>query len=449
MKLVNLKVFALHGCYDYDVDFNSDVTFIYGENGCGKTTLLNILEFITTGRLFRLFGYDFQNIILIYAPGDNLEDTRTIKITLGRAGLNVTFNGESCTVPSRYSGIVRYRDGRDIDLEDMCFHRYKILREIRSTFNHVYLPLNRVTRSSSLRSTDVYTESLPTSRTSLDSDLGTTNHDILQIERLIRNKYAEIMASITRLNEQFRGKVMKSLLDVNQAYDFMAVLSDLNENQECLSTLQKTKTSYIKMLQELGILSPDEKNDYITFFDDLVDDFNAYKSGEQSERLLNITLKWQEVLKIKKLISLVEATEVEKAEVYKPVEMFVKTINDFINTTDDDKTINVDSRGLISFSTKASTNPVSIQYLSSGEKQIVTFFAYLMFMVEQDKFGIFVVDEPELSLHLAWQKIFVQKTLQVNDKIQLIFATHSPEFVGSYRDKMFKLKRNFTNKGDV
>lgn len=74
----------------------------------------------------------------------------------------------------------------------------------------------------------------------------------------------------------------------------------------------------------------------------------------------------------------------------------------------------------------------------------MTFFANLIFNVKSNSSGIFVVDEPELSLHLSWQKIFVEKTLEINKNIQLVFATHAPEIIGKRRDKMFKLEKEYT-----
>lgn len=55
--------------------------------------------------------------------------------------------------------------------------------------------------------------------------------------------------------------------------------------------------------------------------------------------------------------------------------------------------------------------------------------------------GIFIVDEPEASLHLEWQSKFVPAILKTNENIQVIFATHSPELIGKYREKAIKLKR--------
>ena len=65
MKVLRLQVEKLYGHYNYDnIVFNSDVTFIYGLNGCGKTTILNITEAIITGQIYKLFNYDFHKIIL-------------------------------------------------------------------------------------------------------------------------------------------------------------------------------------------------------------------------------------------------------------------------------------------------------------------------------------------------------------------------------------------------
>lgn len=80
VKLISITVKGLYGCYNYSVDFNQDITFIYGLNGCGKTTILNITEAIITGQLFKLFNYQFGNIELKYAKSSNIKDIRSIII---------------------------------------------------------------------------------------------------------------------------------------------------------------------------------------------------------------------------------------------------------------------------------------------------------------------------------------------------------------------------------
>lgn len=67
VTLYRLFIHNLYGCYDYDIKFNSDLTLLYGSNGCGKTTILNILENIVTGNIADLFKYSFKCIELSYA----------------------------------------------------------------------------------------------------------------------------------------------------------------------------------------------------------------------------------------------------------------------------------------------------------------------------------------------------------------------------------------------
>ena len=125
-------------------------------------------------------------------------------------------------------------------------------------------------------------------------------------------------------------------------------------------------------------------------------------------------------------------------------QLFIDTMNSFISQTEENKQFVIYADGKIGFVTTFSEEPISVQHLSSGEKQLLIFFANLIFNVNQKNTGIFVVDEPELSLHLSWQKIFVDKTMSINPNMQLVFATHSPEFVGKNRDKMYKLEKKYS-----
>ena len=156
-----------------------------------------------------------------------------------------------------------------------------------------------------------------------------------------------------------------------------------------------------------------------------------------------ILLKVNEVIKIKEILSLADETERKKADIRKPLEKFIEVMNKFIYNKEDEKLIQIDQIGQVYFTTKNSKNKIGIGYLSSGEKQLMIFFANLLFKVDKTSSGIFVVDEPELSLHLHWQKIFVKTILKLNNRIQLIFATHAPEIIGEKRNKMFKLEKKY------
>ena len=77
------------------------------------------------------------------------------------------------------------------------------------------------------------------------------------------------------------------------------------------------------------------------------------------------------------------------------------------------------------------TNALSSEKLSSGEKQMLSFLCYNAFY---DK-GIIFIDEPELSLHVDWQRILFDTLMEQGTKNQLIVATHSPFIYSQFPDK--------------
>ena len=45
---------------------------------------------------------------------------------------------------------------------------------------------------------------------------------------------------------------------------------------------------------------------------------------------------------------------------------------------------------------------------------------------------ISITDEPELSLHIAWQRNLLSSIRKLNSNAQIIVATHSPEIAGGF-----------------
>lgn len=447
MKLVCLYIDGLHGCYNYNVKFNLDVTFLYGLNGCGKTTILNITEAIITGQLFKLFNYKFKQIILYYANSLDIKNIKNIKIITRIDKLNIEFDDEKYVIERFNSNEeLQFPSRSPRGLVIQYFNRYTFLSKIKKLFNYVYLPLNR----SNVSYDDIdeyYAMRRYRSRISLEneSNFDHSTYDIamIQIEHLIESNYSKISSTITRYNDEFRNNILKSLLEINSTYDINDIFNESISKSNFIKSLIQTKNAYINMLKELELLKSEEEEKYNKFFEDFTNDFNLCQK-ESLNPPWSFIMKFQEISKIKKLLEIARNMEKKKAVARKPIEIFLNTINEFIQTGEDGKTMEIDSFGRIFFKTKYNNAPIRIQYLSSGEKQLVTFFANLIFNVKNNSSGIFVVDEPELSLHLSWQKIFVEKTLEINKNIQLIFATHAPEIIGNRRDKMFKLEKKFT-----
>ena len=65
--------------------------------------------------------------------------------------------------------------------------------------------------------------------------------------------------------------------------------------------------------------------------------------------------------------------------------------------------------------------------LSSGEKQMLIIL--LTVLVEDDQPYVLFMDEPEVSLHIEWQKKLIDLCLELNPNVQIILTTHSPAVV--------------------
>lgn len=74
---------------------------------------------------------------------------------------------------------------------------------------------------------------------------------------------------------------------------------------------------------------------------------------------------------------------------------------------------------------------IPLQGLSSGEKQLLR----LLIQTLDAEESTMLIDEPELSMHIDWQRELVAAMTKLNPKMQLIVATHSPEVMADVDDK--------------
>lgn len=65
--------------------------------------------------------------------------------------------------------------------------------------------------------------------------------------------------------------------------------------------------------------------------------------------------------------------------------------------------------------------------LSSGEKQMLAIL--LTVLVEDDQPHVLFMDEPEVSLHIEWQKRLIDLCIELNPNVQIILTTHSPAVI--------------------
>lgn len=120
--------------------------------------------------------------------------------------------------------------------------------------------------------------------------------------------------------------------------------------------------------------------------------------------------------------------------IYEIVDRFVQLINTLLH---DKKIAFTLSQGFIienRLSTKLEPNQ-----LSSGEQQLLLLFCYVL--TARDNPSVFMIDEPEISLNIKWQRQLIQALLDIttNSNIQFVFASHSMELFSQHRKRVVRV----------
>jgi predicted ATPase len=130
----------------------------------------------------------------------------------------------------------------------------------------------------------------------------------------------------------------------------------------------------------------------------------------------------------------------EKLEVFDDIAHRIGSLMDIVNDRFKYKHLRVDrQRGFRVFS-DTNEAPIKIEDLSSGEQHELVVLYELLFRAPHK--GLILVDEPEISLHVAWQSRFLSDLigiLQLTDAYAVV-ATHSPLIIGTRNDLTVELK---------
>lgn len=119
----------------------------------------------------------------------------------------------------------------------------------------------------------------------------------------------------------------------------------------------------------------------------------------------------------------IDRKEKAEAEVKEPIENLSKYVDKFFW----EKSIKISENLKLG----RHENEIEIENLSAGEKNLLSFLVYATSMKE----GVMFIDEPELNLHIEWQRELVATLRDIAPNVQLFMASHSPGIYAGYSDK--------------
>lgn len=124
-----------------------------------------------------------------------------------------------------------------------------------------------------------------------------------------------------------------------------------------------------------------------------------------------------------------------RTELYFLLTTFTTAMNEFL--TDKELSIHASPKGITIRTLEG--DRLSLTELSSGERQLLLLLCNTI--VARDKSKLFIIDEPEISLNVKWQRNLLDVLLSLtnNSDLQFLIATHSIEMVTGYRSGVSRL----------
>ncbi|WP_443191540.1 AAA family ATPase [Pseudomonas indica] len=437
------EIRGLNGFKDLRLTTPNCVRVVVAENGTGKTTLLNALYAILTKRTSKLHAIDFESITIKFRK---LEPFTFTKEELFPKDLKpgstsafselLSYGVSEPELLEFYSEIGPEFTTRTVRAHDV-FHRVyhegpydgpETVRLLRRAMPSA----DRTTMSKGLLSyvtkgMDGYEVLyLPTFRRieaefSQFEKRSRRNHELFPFEpnqqddnedTLIWFGMGDVEAQLNLIKGRIRTETFEaySRLSVQSLED---LLSPVSKSPEPITADNEILGSQLRLvLARLGQADGTSGNKIW----DLID------SGAINEQSYDGLRSY-----LFQMLEIYTTTERDEQS----IEGFVKIINNYWSTSAFESDSEIEKKFIfdkmslsIDIRTPYSPNPLQLGNLSSGEKQIVSVFAKLH--LQKDKNFIVLIDEPELSLSMAWQKLFLPDILESPSCMQLIAITHSP-----------------------
>lgn len=418
MYLKTLEISNLYG-KNYDLEFKNKLTILYGLNGSGKTTILNIINNLLSGDFKELMTYDFSEIIC------HITNERNI---------------------SKYINVKRYEDKFNVHINDELV--------FSNLYNKPYIKNNNYKK---------YNYSI------LDSDSNVEFDSGYERKKIIDTIYLPLDRNVVGVSSEFRRPFTRKLIASQNHNGESRIDSSLKKAQAYYKDhkyfVRDTSTKIQNQIEKSMVeeISLPVQGELISFdaesLDELVEKVeNTFDKYEIQNNIMNLVIEYNNLnpkdkkyqyvlLQLNMLNNVMQKISDRKNYLDNLMRIQVdlkKEINYFFQDTE--KKI-IESRHIkyledaLFFSRTDKEERLKLGLLSSGEKQLIILLVFSILSDQENRKGkIFLVDEPELSLHIAWQKKLLDKMIKYGEKTQLIVATHSPDIVNHHFDKLVEVK---------
>lgn len=431
MEINYFKINKLHESLNYELQFDDNTLILLGENGACKTTIIKMLYYSLSLQWKRLSQYNFDSIEISIdgKPFKIKKDELLSSLELDDRFLRKLPPHIRRSVIDAFEGGIGWQE-----MEEVCMRYGLPMEYIYHEFRNSESPtlfssgsrtkkrdlINKLMQNFSKAVDGVHILYLPTYRR-IEQELkvildGKLDEDDYRRYKSIRsdNNYTELIEFGMKDVDDNIQKIRTGLKESTRE----------NLNQLTLSYLGDIVDGKYREVNAEKIKTIDEK----TIHDIMNRVDESILSKERKNRLSDALQKIKEKGLCSERDSVVCHYFLKLYEFHKELQSRESTITDFANVCNnylENKKARYDSPSFdFKIISQYDNKEIGLQQLSSGEKQIVSLFSHLY--LSHKKNYIVLIDEPEMSLSVKWQKMFLEDVKKGEFCSGLVAVTHSP-----------------------
>lgn len=426
MKIVRYSVKKLFKTYDHEIDLSGDgqIKIILGQNGIGKTAMLKMMNAFFSYDIDVMQNYYFDKIVFAFDDGREIliehetSDVRVSMMVKGRK-MSVLFSEIRDEVESsslKMKNLLSKESYRRVE-DNLWLNRITdeifTSEKMQEIYKDEYPQITKLNihgypewLDEVVKQIDI--EMIDTKR--LNSRVNAGREGISRIswvvsdtvkvyandfKRQLRRARAEASKVATELDRTYPSRLIESF----EKYQTNMTMSLLNKNLKRLNSKRE-------ILMKVGLM--DEAKDEVLSRNFVV--------NEKISVALNIYLE----------------DSTKKLEAYDDMVKKVYLLMELINQRFLDKSISVEGEEGLVVRSSVTNDPIDFNGLSSGEQHLFVLYYYMLFMYRHDT--LLLLDEPEISLHISWQKKFISDLMRIMElnPMNILIATHAPSIVRDY-----------------
>ncbi len=420
--ITRVKAIGVHGRFDFDQKLQSGVNLLYGTNGVGKTTFLHIITNAINSDFQRFKYLKFRHIEITYSDSNVLSiswDTKNNVIRISRSDRRKKAEISKDIINKTIDNLKTTRtDGFGPLIEAFYIPAFRLL--IDAWFSSKQQNFNSYadkTDEKTLYARKVFGEFIP---------------------QLSYPAISEVIEGLTEDLKNARLKLanLERKFFLEHLVDFYSATSD---NYIETSSIETKNTDLDNLINQLDSHPFQEEN---IFFQPILEQVKA----ALSQKNLNLETKnTEQNIILDVCYKLFSNLLKYQRECYENLDLYLTAVNNFLVdkklTFSKETEESQQSSFCFKYNADNKTLFEGVKGLSSGEHQILSLL-YACYTANQ---GVILIDEPEISLHIDWQRKLIDNLTNHFPVHQLIICTHSPIVPADYEEQLEELQVRATD----